>query len=57
MKFKTLLAASIAAIGCCGAIAGTMEGGGFNRSMQHTNHRLGGRSVANEETTTDLLLR
>ena len=31
--------------------------GGFNRSMQHTNHRVGGRSVANEATATDLLFR
>ncbi len=32
-------------------------GGGFNRAMQHTNHRVGGRSVADEATTTDLLFR
>jgi hypothetical protein len=31
--------------------------GGFNRSVQHTNHRLGGRSVADEAATTDLLFR
>jgi hypothetical protein len=30
--------------------------GGFNRSMQHTNHRLSGRSVADETATKDLLL-
>jgi hypothetical protein len=34
----------------------TAMGGGFNRSMQHTNHRIGGRSVANETATKDLLL-
>ena len=32
-------------------------GGGFNRSMEHTNHRVGGRSVADEAATTDLLFR
>ena len=31
--------------------------GGFNRSMQHTNHRENGRSVADEATTKDLLFR
>jgi hypothetical protein len=31
--------------------------GGFNWSMQHTNHRVGGRSVANEAATTDLLFQ
>lgn len=34
----------------------TAMGGRFNRSMQHTNHRIGGRSVANETATKDLLL-
>ena len=32
-------------------------GGGFNRSMQHTNHRVGRRSVADEATATNLLFR
>ena len=31
--------------------------GGFNRSMQHTNYRESGRSVADEATTKDLLFR
>jgi hypothetical protein len=35
----------------------TALGGGFNRSMQHTNHRENGRSVADEATTKDLLFR
>jgi hypothetical protein len=30
--------------------------GGFNGSMQHTNHRVGGRSVSDETAATDLLL-
>jgi hypothetical protein len=30
---------------------------GFNRSMQHTNHRIGGRSVADEAATKNLLFR
>jgi hypothetical protein len=34
----------------------TSFGGGFNRSMQHTNHRIDGRSVADEAATQDLLL-
>jgi hypothetical protein len=35
----------------------TASGGGFNRSMQHTNHRVGARSVADETATKNLLLR
>jgi hypothetical protein len=31
--------------------------GGFNRSMQHTNNRINGRSVADEAAATDLLFR
>src|SRR6185369_8486751 len=44
----------------CGLQARSSEcpqrGGGFNRSMQHTKPRQGGRSVAREATTADLLL-
>jgi hypothetical protein len=28
---------------------------GFNRSLQHINYRIGGRSVANEAATQNLL--
>ena len=38
-----------------GALRLTASGGGFNRSMQHTNHRIGGRSVTNEAATQNLL--
>ncbi|MBS0450148.1 MAG: LysR family transcriptional regulator [Proteobacteria bacterium] len=33
-----------------------LKQGGFNRSMQHTMPRFGGRSVADEAATPDLLL-
>lgn len=33
----------------------TASHGGFNRSLKHTNHRIGGRSVANEAATQNLL--
>src|SRR4029453_19015869 len=41
----------------CGRLAPvTAQGGGFNWSMQHTRRHCGGRSVADEAKTADLLL-
>ncbi|CUB01753.1 hypothetical protein Ga0061062_11830 [Comamonas thiooxydans] len=41
--------------GCGQRCRRTALHGGFNRSLQHTNHRIGGRSVANEAATQNLL--
>lgn len=50
--FAALLLASL----CAGALL-PAHAGGFNWSMQHTNNPVGGRSVADETTTKNLLFR